>query len=46
MVEPTNKKRKVETVVLSKQDSFSQVLQQLEAEEDSSRGELFGPVED
>lgn len=37
MVEPTNKKRKIDQP-LAKQDSFSAVLQQLEAEEDASGG--------
>lgn len=42
MVEPSSKKRRLEVNgkgILSKQESFSAVLQQLEAEEDASGGE-------
>lgn len=39
--EPSSKKRKLQAhASLVKQDSFSDVLQQLEAEEDAAGGEL------
>jgi hypothetical protein len=37
MIEPTNKKRRLDDD-LKRQDSFSAVLEQLEAEEDASGG--------
>lgn len=47
MVEPTNKKRKLQANgSLDKQPSFTDVLEQLEAEEDGSSGEqLTSPLE-
>lgn len=39
MPEPIHKKRKLDSV---RQDSFSHVLEQLEAEEDASAGALAG----
>jgi len=48
MVEPTNKKRKIEVnghanghALSGKQESFSAVLEQLEAEEDANGGETL-----
>lgn len=39
MVEPSHKKRKLDGDSLAKQDSFSDILQQLEAEGDITGGE-------
>jgi hypothetical protein len=38
MKEPSNKKRRLDSNALAKQDSFSEILQQLEAEGDMSGG--------
>ncbi len=49
-MEPSNKKRKVQIEnqarEITKQDSFSDVLQQLEAEEDASGGEIVLEIVD
>lgn len=40
ITEQANKKRRLEPVAVSRQESFSDLLTQLEAEEDSSEGIL------
>ena len=44
IAEQANKKRRLEPASVSRQESFSDLLTQLEAEEDASEGELLpGP---